>query len=122
MITSLVLGREANDCAIASLAMYLNHSYEHVLRAVSQTDGIRGGEQGLFMRQIKKAAKLLGQPLHLHKKFDWESDYGILMFDDHAVVLRNGLIIDPDGSMWEWDDFVSEYGYTPERVEGLLTA
>ena len=122
MITSLVLGREPNDCAIASLAMYLNRSYEDALRAVSHADNKAGGKQGLFLPQIKRAAKLLGQPLRLKKKFIWEEDYGILLLSDHACILRNGLVIDPDGSVWEWDDFLSHYAYQPTQVEGLLVA
>jgi hypothetical protein len=47
------------------------------------------------------------------------SDYGILITDDHAVVMRNGLVIQPDTSVWEVDDWVTAHHAT---VLGMLRA
>lgn len=122
IVTTLVPGREAADCVVASLAMYLNLTYEDVLRVVSLVDKEHAGKIGLWIPQIKKAAKKLGQPLKLKKKFNWDEDYGLLLTSDHCTVLRNGLIIDPDKTVWEWEDFLEHYKYSLLDVEGLLVA
>lgn len=120
IVTTLVPGREPFDCVIASLAMYLNVTYEDALRAVTFADKAHAGRIGLWTPEIKKAAKKLGQPLKLKKKFNIEEDYGILLLSDHATILRNGLIIDPDKTVWEYQDFLDCYHYPAEGIEGLL--
>ena len=122
IVTTLVPGREPADCVVSSLAMYLNVSYEDALRAVTMADKEFFGKKGIWTRQIKKAAKLLGQPLKLKRKFDFNEDYGLLLLNDHCTILRNGLVIDPDKTVWEWEDFLEHYHYCLLDVEGLLVA
>ena len=48
------------------------------------------------------------------------TDYGILLTDDHAVVIRNGLAIQPDMSIWELDDWIAAHDKATPM--GLLVA
>jgi hypothetical protein len=118
-----VKGREQSDCAIASLAMYLGYSYEDVLRVAANVDRPHRAKHGLFTDQIRVIAKELGTPLRYSRTIDWEEDYGILLLDEHAAVLRNGLIFDPDGLIWEFDDYLEHYKNEDwVKVDGILKA
>src|SRR5262245_52799611 len=117
--THMVPGRERNDCAICVLAMYLGVSYEDVLRAVAVRDRPYQGRQGLRLREIERIARALGTPLKRHRKYDVNTAYGILSLPDHVVLLRTGVVIDPEpagNSLWEADDYFHAYRLRP----GLL--
>jgi len=100
------------DCGVACLAMICGVSYEAALIAVAKivpdicTDGIYAN------RQLKAAAKDLGFKLRVTRRIDWEQDTGILNVvletreHDHLVVLREGLVIETDGTLWEPDVFL----------------
>lgn len=120
--TRLVPGRERNDCAISVLAMYLGVSYEDVLREVAVRDRPYQGRQGLRLNEIVRVARALGTPLERHRKFDLSNAYGILSLPNHVVLLRRGMVIDPEiggGSIWEVDDYLHAYHVRPGY---LLTA
>lgn len=117
--THLVAGREANDCAVCALAMYLGVSYEDVLREVAVRDRPHQGRQGLRLHEIERIARALGTPLRRVRKYDLSTAYGILSLPDHVVLVRNGVIIDPEpngATMWEVEDYLHTYGMRP----GLL--
>lgn len=111
------ISREPKDCAMVALSTYLSKSYEDVLRAVTEVDRRYKGKSGLYVTQMRRTAKELGYSLKTRKAVDFHEDYGILILDNHVVILRNGLVFDYDGSVWDVDDYLAHYGYTPE---GLL--
>lgn len=103
--------RHGMDCAVACLAMVTGASYGAALLAFG--DELLHGAQ---TRQIQAAARKLGQPLTLKRKVDLDIDSGLLAVRsplwkaDHLVVLREGVIVDTDGSIWfEPDVFLSAY-------------
>lgn len=104
------LQREQADCAISALAMYLGLSYEDVLRAVAVVDRDQG-RTGLWTRTLQRIAAALGERLVIRKAIDWEDSYGIVRFPNHAAVLKNGLIINTDGTVWEADAFLAAGKY-----------
>jgi hypothetical protein len=114
--THLVTGRERNDCAICAIAMYLGVSYEDVLREVAVRDRPWQGRQGLRLTDIERIARGLGTPLKRIRKYDLLSAYGILSVPRHVVLVRNGMIIDPEpngATMWEVDDYLHAYRSRP---------
>ncbi len=114
--THLIPGREPNDCAICVLAMYLGVTYEDVLREVAVRDRPYQGRQGLRLRDIERIAKALGTPLRRLRKYDIANAYGILSLPMHVVLLRGGLIIDPEpggASLWEIEDYLHAYNVRP---------
>jgi hypothetical protein len=114
--THLIPGREPNDCAICVLAMYLGVTYEDVLREVAVRDRPYQGRQGLRLRDIERIAKALGTPLRRLRKYDITNAYGILSLPMHVVLLRGGLIIDPEpggASLWEIEDYLHAYNVRP---------
>jgi hypothetical protein len=114
--TRVVPGRERNDCAICVLAMYLGVSYENVLREVAVRDRPYQGRQGLHLREIERIARALGTPLKRRRRYDPATAYGILSLPHHVVLLRGGLIVDPEpagGSIWEVEDYFHTYRVRP---------
>lgn len=114
--THLIPGREPNDCAICVLAMYLGVTYEDVLREVAVRDRPYQGRQGLRLRDIERIARALGTPLRRLRKYDIANAYGILSLPMHVVLLRGGLIIDPEpggASLWEIEDYLHAYNVRP---------
>lgn len=120
-VLKVVTCREPNDCAIVALSMYLGESYEDVLREVTTTDR-RKGRDGLWTQTIRRIAKKLGHTLRLRTAIDWESDYGILRLPEHAAVLRNGLVIEVDGTVWEADAFLAQWHVEPRDCQLLVTS
>jgi hypothetical protein len=114
--THLIPGREPNDCAICVLAMYLGVTYEDVLREVAVRDRPYQGRQGLRLTDIERIARALGTPLRRLRKYDITNAYGILSLPRHVVLLRGGLIIDPEpggASLWEIEDYLHAYNVRP---------
>lgn len=117
--TRIVPGREPNDCAVCVLAMYLGVSYEDVLREVAIRDRPWQGRQGLRLNDIERIARALGTPLRRVRKYDLATAYGVLSLPLHVVLLRGGMVIDPEvagATVWEIDDYLSAYRLRP----GLL--
>lgn len=108
---SVVLQRHPADCGVACLAMLLNVSYESALLAVRKQDQIR-------LRDVQAAAKRLGSPLRFTRTVDLAEDTGILgvrspKWDyEHLVILKDGLIVDTDATIWDADVFLSAYDAT----------
>lgn len=118
-VLKIVVQREESDCAIAALAMYLSESYEDVLRVVTMSDKHQG-RHGLWSRTIIRIAARLGHTLKCKRSFDWESDYGLLRMPVHIAVLRNGLVIDTNGSVWDVDEYLSHYETMASECELLV--
>jgi ABC-type bacteriocin/lantibiotic exporter with double-glycine peptidase domain len=105
--------RHSSDCAIACLAMLVNVTYEAALLAFNSEC-----KNGAQVRAIKAAARRLGFKLRWSRKFDMDTDTGILSVrsarwaSDHVVVLKEGLIVDTDASLWEVDCYLAAYEAT----------
>jgi len=110
---NVVPQRAKNDCAVACLAMLCGVSYEAALLAFQ-----REPTHGVETREIRAAAKRLGHTLRLKRAFSSEDDTGLLAIrapawpHDHLVVLKEGLIVDTDATVWEYDVFLAAYGAT----------
>jgi hypothetical protein len=120
-VIRVVTQREKADCAIVALSMYLGESYEDVLRAVTVCDRYMG-ERGLWVRTMKRVGAELGHRLMKRRAIDWESSYGVLLLPDHAAVLRNGLVIDGDGSVWDADTYLKNRDLAADDCELLVAA
>lgn len=120
-ILKIELQRTPMDCGIAVLAMLLGHSYEEVLMAAGACAPTLL-TTGMYWKQLRTVAKKLGFTSKLTSKIDLEEDAGALNIsserwhNDHLVVLKQGLIVDTDGSLWDVDVFMSAYAATPGRL------
>jgi ABC-type bacteriocin/lantibiotic exporter with double-glycine peptidase domain len=116
-ILQVQLQRTPMDCGVAVLAMLLGKSYEGVLV-------VAGSVQpfvlisGMYQKDMRKVARLFGFSTRVLKcpKIDLEEDTGALAVESptwndglHMVVLKNGLIFDTDGSVWDQEVFRSVY-------------
>jgi ABC-type bacteriocin/lantibiotic exporter with double-glycine peptidase domain len=123
-ILRVVLQRHSHDCGVACLAMLCGVSYENALVAIAQ-DQPNVCAVGLWTAEIKKAAKRLGFRLTVKRRIDLETDTGILNMSsakwhtDHVVILREGLIVETDGTLWEPDVFLRHH---EARIGTLLVA
>lgn len=92
--------------------MLLGLTYENVLVAVAQ-DNPNVCAEGMYLRDFRRAAKRLGYRLTSRKTYDLETDTGLLRVDAkkwaqaHVVVLREGLIIDTDGTLFDADVYLA---------------
>lgn len=114
----VVAGREASDCAVAAVATYFSLRYEDVLKEAVLLDPDYKLAGGLFIEQITALAKKLGKRLRFRKRINLEEDDGIVVFADHVANLMGGVLIDPDGTVWHIEDYMSAYPKT--KVEGLM--
>lgn len=113
------LQRHPMDCAVATMAMLLGRSYEEVLVAFSHNVIA----QGASIRQIQLVGRKLGHALRWRRgPLDLETDTGILVVSgakwkaDHLVILKEGLIIDTDATIWEPDVFMGVYEARPLSI------
>lgn len=110
---------ETGDCAIWCLSVYLGLPYTEVLRTVTTIDKRNKGRTGLWTRQIKQVARLMGTRLIKRPRVDLEEDYGILLLANHVAVLRNGLVFEVNGDIWDATDYCAN---NPEHmpIDGIL--
>lgn len=128
-VVQIQVQRAEGDCAIVALSMYLGVGYEDVLASAVAVTGRRAHRSGLFTRDIKQVAKRLGTTLTLRRTFDMETACGVLALrkttkgekaqEEHAVLLRAGLVFDTDGTVWEPETYLEHHKY---RVLSLLVA
>ena len=119
MVLKMVAQRTEADCTIVAIAMFLGETYEDVLATAAASQGEPSHHRGMWNRQMKEVANILGTELVEKHKWDEENAEGILVLkstverDDssHVVVLKNGLIFDGDLSVWEPDVFFAHYNY-----------
>lgn len=111
--------RQSDDCAVWAIAVYLGLPYEQVFSKMMKKDRHRG-RNGLGVATMQRIAQSLGHPLMLKKRSeDLHEEYAILLVEDHAVVLRNGLVFDTDATVWDVDEWLRAEDYT---CCGLLVA
>jgi len=120
-VNHIIVSPRANDCATWAIATYLGFSYQRVAQTVRKLDRSHG-KDGLWPKTIQRVCAALGCRVRLTRAVD-EDAYGILLVESdehgHAVVQRNGLVMDVDGTIWERDVWLREHGY---QVVGLLAA
>lgn len=106
-VNKIVTQREANDCGIVALSMYLGATYEDVLRVAAVADSGQA-KGGLWATTMITIARKLGHRLKRRKRINWTSDYGILRLPEHCAVLRSGLVIDCDGTIWGAEAYLTD--------------
>lgn len=117
--------RHSNDCAVCCFVMLCGVSYEAALVAIAGVDQ-KLGTNGLYLTQIKKAAKSMGIKLKTvpKGKYDLHNTVGILSVRfpsklEHAVILFRGMVVDPDGGI-VWDDVDAYLQDAEARIVGSL--
>ena len=111
-VIKVVPQRNDTDCGVAALSMLSGLPYEEVLIAAARSAEC---ENGMYLTQICEVASELGIELATKRagRYDLENDTGILHVSDrkcrvyHVVVLRRGLIIETDGSIWDADVYLA---------------
>jgi ABC-type bacteriocin/lantibiotic exporter with double-glycine peptidase domain len=117
-IIRVVLQRHPADCGVACLAMLCGVSYENALVAVAQ---YRPDVciTGLGLRDMRASALRLGYRLKVRQRYDIETDTGILNLSfkkqklEHLVVLREGLVIETDGTLWDAELYLNQNKAVP---------
>src|SRR4029079_453431 len=104
-IIRVIPQRYDSDCGVSCLAMICGVTYENALVAVAQF-APNVCISGMWLKHLESAALLLGFKLRRRRTFDWDTDTGILVLSRprlplHVVVLREGLVIETDGCLWE---------------------
>jgi len=118
-IIRVIPQRYGGDCGVACLAMLLGVSYENALVAAAQV-APNVCITGIWIKHMQTAALLLGYKLRRHRRFDIETDTGILVtntkrpkqYPVHVVVLREGLVIETDGCLWEAELYMKQHQAT----------
>jgi len=110
-ILRVITQRHQSDCSVACLAMVCGVSYENALVAVAG-DAPDVCVTGVYTQHLRNAARRLGFRLRTQRRVYLDSDTGILNVrrDDwehtHLVVLKSGLIVDTDATIWDADVYV----------------
>lgn len=117
-VVRVVERRQENDCALCAFCTLTGVSYEDALVAVSRIEA-KAGKDGLYFSSLQRLAKAFGFTLRLRRKADLTEDTGILkiMLTDHsynhAVVLKQGQIIDSDGTIWSAETYLANMRCQP---------
>lgn len=67
------------------------------------------GRKGLWRRHFAAIADTFGYSVRQRRRFDWETDAGIIATPDHACVLKTGTIIESNGIIWDYDLWLCAY-------------
>lgn len=115
-IIRVIPQRYDGDCSVACLAMLLGVPYENALVAAAQV-APNVCMTGMWIKHLEAAALLLGYKLRRRRRFDIETDTGILVVGypkrlKHVVVLREGLVIETDGCIWESELYMKQHQAT----------
>ncbi len=104
--------RHDGDCGVACLAMITGVNYEHALIAIGEAEPMVC-TKGVWTHHMRAAASRLGFITRVRRKFDIETDFGILnvkfksVSHEHLVVLWEGRIIDTDFGLYMADVYFS---------------
>lgn len=118
--------RHGMDCVICCLAMLLGTSYEAALLAVGKVRPDMGTE-GLYWKDAKAVAEILGYRLRAKNKYTPDDTVGIVSLvpttpdepNHHAALLLRGVLIDPrEPSVW--DDYEIYMQHYPFRLGSVL--
>ena len=118
------VGKQAtSDCGIAALAMYLGKTYEDVLTVAAMvTKNKRVHRSGVFATELMRIAEQLNITLIQKRRWDLETAFGVLFVDvhqgnRHAVLLKDGLIYDPDDlTIWDAEVYFEQQGCKPQLL------
>lgn len=110
---------DADACGLIALARYIPADYSDVVRAATLTDR-QLGKRGLWPKTIIRIAACFGCALVKRKRVDLHEDYGLLLVPGHVTLLRNGLIFEPEATVWDVADYLASEGWTERDVEGIL--
>lgn len=126
----LVLTRAMADCGIAAMATLLEQTYEDVYVVAAKIDKRRRGRSGIFVPGLIRVARSFGMHLALKRTpvnldddgglliVQWKRGSGHMAGTRHAVVLGNGVIVDPcDGLILPADEYLARERAT---VKALL--
>jgi len=122
MILKMVAQRTDGDCTIVALAMYLNETYEDILGVAAASQDFQIHHKGMYNKQIRQVAKLMGVELVEKHKWNEEEAHGIICLSRkkdpsaHVVVLSNGLIFDGDLGVWEPSVYYAHNGWKPWAI------
>lgn len=117
-ILRVVLQRHEADCAVAVLAMVLGVTYEDALVAVA-AEAPQVLHEGTPIAAFKRAARRLGARVSVSGTYDLDASAGVLAVNadswpmTHLVVLRDGMIVETDGLLWDADVFFRHYRAKP---------
>ena len=123
-ILKVIPQRHGADCGVACLAMLCGVSYENALVAVAQEQP-NVCVKGVYLRELRGAARRLGFTLKSKRTIDLETDTGILNLSsrkwkmEHLVVLREGLIVETDGTLYEAETY---FAHTQAKLGRLYVA
>lgn len=127
-VVRIVQQQSTGDCVIATLAMYFGLKYEDVLAvAVLQLQNKRVHKVGMYDCEILAIAEQLKQPLAKRRKFDIDTACGIMVLNRkkvpraHVVFLKNGLVFDTDGTVWEPDTYFTHTHFKPTAIFARMT-
>lgn len=104
------------DCGICCLGTLTGHTYEDVVVAATKVSPNWKG--GLWLKEMVLIAKDLGMTLRRRRKYDLETDVGILDLEyrdekgkrvNHVVVLNAGIVIDSDCTIWDAQAYLNHY-------------
>jgi hypothetical protein len=117
---TVCIQRHKRDCAVACLSMLLGKPYEIVLLAFRHNVI----EEGASIKQMQGAVRRLGHKLLWQQRLiDYAEDTGVVVISsprwgkyDHLVVVKEGLIVDTDATIWEPDVFMSAYEARPSSI------
>lgn len=117
-ILKVIPQRHAADCGVATLAMICGVSYEDALVAVAAEEPAVL-TRGVHYKHLERAALRLGFRFRRRRRYDLDTDTGILnlsstrLVADHLVVLKEGLIIETDGSLYDADVYFAHLKARP---------
>ena len=113
-IIKVIPQRHVADCGVACLAMICGVSYENALVAVAK-ERPNVCIEGIWLRELRAAAASLCFALTTRRRFDLETDTGILNLSskkwkvEHLVILREGLVIETDGTLWDAELYLKQH-------------
>jgi len=125
-VVHFVAKHASSDCGIASLAMYLDKSYEDILAtAAFITKNRKVHRSGVYVTELIRIAHQYGVSLRQKRHISYNDSltvFGILIVmypnkNRHAVLLREGQIFDPDDySVWDYDSFLTQGDCKPTML------
>jgi hypothetical protein len=118
------VGKQASsDCGIAALAMYLGKTYEDVLTVAAMvTKNKTVHRSGVFATELVRIAQQMHMTLIQKRTWDIENAFGVLFVDmnkgnRHAVLLKDGLIYDPDDlTIWDAEVYFEQQDCKPQLL------
>lgn len=111
------------DCCICCIATLADKEYEDVVAAAVPLVG-ETWKQGMYQKDIIRVAAAVGLKLRRRRKYETDTDCGILNVDiqttvdaetiapapqEHVVVLMGGFIFDNDYRVWDVDAYIMHY-------------